>query len=104
MTLQDLERQLQDQSQVQVQGFLVDLRLVNLMRCSKLHVNLSNSEKKLKKIEHVDDIFDTFTLFVPVVLVSDKMEGMDTEEEVDMAMDIHMMLDKNVLDHRAEVH
>ena len=74
------------------------------MHACSLPYRSTNSEKKLKKIEHVDDIFDTFTLFVPVVLVSDKMEGMDTEEEVDMAMDIHMMLDKNVLDHRAEVH
>ena len=74
------------------------------MHACSLPYRSTNSEKKLKKIEHVDDIFDTFTLFVPVVLVSDKMEGMDTEEEVDMAMDIHMMLDKDVLDHRAEVH
>ena len=74
------------------------------MHACSLPYRSTNSEKKLKKIEHVDDIFDTFTLFVPVVLVSDKMEGMDTEEEVDMAMDIHMMLDKDVLDHRVEVH
>ena len=74
------------------------------MHACSLPYRSTNSEKKLKKIEHVDDIFDTFTLFVPVVLVSDKMEGMDTEEEVDMAMDIHMVLDKDVLDHRAEVH
>ena len=75
-----------------------------ILHACSLPYRSTNSEKKLKKIEHVDDIFDTFTLFVPVVLVSDKMEGMDTEEEVDMAMDIHMMLDKDVLDHRVEVH
>ena len=74
------------------------------MHACSLPYRSTNSENEFKKIENVDDIFDTFTLFVPVVLVSDKMEGMDTEEEVDMAMDIHMMLDKDVLDHRAEVH
>ena len=80
------------------------IRTILILHACSLPYRSTNSEKKLKKIEHVDDIFDTFTLFVPVVLVSDKMEGMDTEEEVDMAMDIHMMLDKDVLDHRAEVH
>ena len=79
-------------------------RTILILHACSLPYRSTNSEKKLKKIEHVDDIFDTFTLFVPVVLVSDKMEGMDTEEEVDMAMDIHMVLDKDVLDHRVEVH
>ena len=80
------------------------VRTILILHACSLPYRSTNSEKKLKKIEHVDDIFDTFTLFVPVVLVSDKMEGMDTEEEVDMAMDIHMVLDKDVLDHRVEVH
>ena len=82
------------------------IRTILILHACSLPYRSTNSENEFKKIENVDDIFDTFTLFVPVVLVSDKMEGMDTEEEVDMdmAMDIHMVLDKDVLDHRAEVH
>ena len=80
------------------------IRTILILHACSLPYRSTNSEKKLKKIEHVDDIFDTFTLFVPVVLVSDKMEGMD-KEEVDGMDNLDLdTLWMDGLDHKVEVY